>query len=75
MPVPASRLHDDVKAIADPQGRGRQFLSAHLEKLAGTRMAGFVLSRQAAPGQWGAATFRLQKSDVTPEGHRDRKGA
>jgi hypothetical protein len=64
-PIPASSLHDAVRAIADPQGRGRQFLSAYLEKLAGTRMAGFVLTRQAAAGQWGAATFRLQKTDST----------
>jgi hypothetical protein len=72
-PVAAARLNDDVRAIADPQGRGRQFLSSYLEKLAGTRIAGFVLTRQAAAGQWGAATFRLQKTDAGAERHRDHR--
>jgi hypothetical protein len=37
--VKANDLHDDVKHAADPQGRGRQFIVAYLEKLAGTRSA------------------------------------
>jgi len=49
-PVSVSQLHEDVKKIADPQGRGRQYLSSRLEKLDGTRLAGFVLSRQQAAG-------------------------
>jgi hypothetical protein len=68
-PVPASQLHDDVKHILDPQRRGRQFLVAQVEKLAGTRMAGFVLTRQASPGRWGVATYALER---TSEGHRER---
>jgi hypothetical protein len=61
-PVSVSELHDDVKQAADPQGRGRQYLTARLEKLAGTRMAGFMLTRQQPAGKWGTATYALQKT-------------
>lgn len=63
-PVRVRDLHDDVKNAADPQGRGRQYLVAKLTKLAGTRMAGFVLTRQPALGHWGVATFALKKTDA-----------
>jgi hypothetical protein len=69
-PRAAKDLHDQVRQIADPQGRGRQFLVVHLDKLAGTRMAGFVLTRQAPAGKWGAATYALAKSDGRAETHR-----
>ncbi len=62
LPVTAHNLHDDVKHAADPQGHGRQHLAAYLERLAGTRLAGYVLSRQAPAGKWGAATYALQKT-------------
>lgn len=72
-PIAVRQLHDDVKQAADPQGRGRQHLAAQLEKLAGTRVAGFVLTRQAPAGKWGVATYSLKK---TGEGkvHRDHRG-
>jgi hypothetical protein len=60
--IKANDLHDDVRHAADPQGRGRQYLAAHLERLAGTRLGGFVLTRQASPGKWGAATYKLQRT-------------
>jgi hypothetical protein len=72
-PVSVRHLHDDVKQAADPQGRGRQFLAAQLEKLVGTRMAGFVLTRQAPAGKWGVATYALQMTDAA-EGHRGHRG-
>jgi hypothetical protein len=71
-PVALSGLHEDVKNAADPQSRGRQYLSAFFDRLAGTRMVGFVLTRQAAPGKWGVATYALKKTD---DGHRDHRGA
>jgi hypothetical protein len=40
----------------------RQYLSAYLEGLAGTRLGGFVITRQASPGKWGAATYKLQRT-------------
>ena len=72
-PVAVRQLHDDVKQALDPQGRGRQYVSSQLEKLAGTRMAGFVLTRQAPAGKWGAATYALKKTDGEEE-HRDHRG-
>jgi hypothetical protein len=51
--IKANDIHDDVKHAADPQGRGRQYLAAYLEGLAGTRLGGFVLTRQASLGKWG----------------------
>jgi hypothetical protein len=72
-PVPTRQLHDDVKQAADPQGRGRQYLASQMEKLVGTRMAGFVLTRQAPAGKWGVATYALQKTDA-PEDHRGHRG-
>ena len=50
LPVAASQLHDDVSKLADPQNRGRQYLTYYLTRLAGTRMAGFVLTRQVPVG-------------------------
>ena len=50
------------KRAADPQGRGRQFLTSRLEKLAGTRLAGFIFSRQEAVGKWSAATYKLERT-------------
>ena len=61
--IKVNDLHDDVRHAADPQGRGRQYLAAYLEKLAGTRLGGFVLTRQASPGKWGAATYKLERGD------------
>jgi hypothetical protein len=36
-------------------------------------MAGFVMTRQASPGKWGAATYALQKTGTTEE-HRGHRG-
>ena len=71
--VTASKLHDSVKMVLDPQNRGRQYLAAALEKLTNTRMAGFILTRQRAQGAWGAATYALRRTDPA-EGHRDHRG-
>jgi hypothetical protein len=72
-PIAVRQLHEDVKQAADPQGRGRQHLASQLEKLAGTRMAGFVLTRQAPAGKWGVATYALQKTGKAGD-HRDHRG-
>ena len=62
-PVVAHALHSEVKEAVDPQGRGRQFQASYLGKLAGTRLGGFVLTRQQPSGKWGAATFALRRND------------
>jgi hypothetical protein len=72
-PAAVRDLHDDVKHVADPQNRGRQYLAAHLEKLHGTRLAGFVFTRQAPAGKWGVATFALHRSGAA-EAHGGHRG-
>jgi hypothetical protein len=55
-PVKASALAEPVRALVDPQGRGRQHIAARLVELTGTRAGGFVLTRQKPAGKWGAPT-------------------
>jgi hypothetical protein len=79
-PTTASNLHEEVTNLIDPQGRGRQFVTSRLERLAGTRLVGFVLNRQAPAGKWGAATYALQRTedevgDEGHGGHRDHRAA
>ena len=70
-PVKTNQLAESVKVIADPQGRGRQYLATFLSGLAGTHAAGFVLSRQEPAGKWTAATYALTKAAAAdPTGHR-----
>jgi hypothetical protein len=69
-PVTVRELHHDVTQAIDPQGRGRQYIAAWVERLAGTRMAGFVFTRQPPAGKWGAATYALKKADAAAEDHR-----
>ena len=58
-PVKATALAEPVRALLDPQGRGRQFMASCLVQRAGTRVGGFLLTRQEAAGKWGAATYSL----------------
>ena len=58
-PIKAADLAQQVRALVDRQGRGRQFTAACLIQLTGTRAGGFVLTRQAAAGKWGSATYAL----------------
>lgn len=76
-PMKVADLADSVRTAADPQGRGRQYLAAHLSRLAGTRAAGFVMTRQEAAGRWGATTYALQQTtsdDADGMRHRDHRG-
>ena len=76
-PIRAANLAEPVRQIIDPQGRGRQFVVAALLKLANTRAAGFVLMRQEAVGEWGAATYslcRTKAATADASGHRDHRG-
>jgi len=66
-------LDERVLRQVDPQSRGRQFVSTQFGKLAGTRIAGFVLHRHAAVGHWSAATYRMERAG-DPERHRDHRG-
>ena len=60
----AKELHDEVKELADPAGRGRQFLSTYLEKLVGTRAAGYVLELHKPAGKWGTSRYKLVVTDL-----------
>jgi hypothetical protein len=71
-PVAVRQLHEDVSQAVDPQGRGRQYLASQLEKYAGTRVGGFVLTRQPPAGKWGAATYALERTDGGGD-HRDHR--
>jgi hypothetical protein len=55
-------LHDDVKAILDPQGRGRQFLARAVQDLTNTRQSGFVLTREKGAGRKSVATYQLKEA-------------
>jgi hypothetical protein len=64
VPVTAYDLHPDIQKIIDPQGRGRQFVAVQVEKFVGTRLGGFVLTRQESPGKWSGATYALHETDA-----------
>jgi hypothetical protein len=73
-PITVHDLNEKVKAIADPQGRGRQYLARFVSGLAGTHAAGFVLTHQRSAGKWTAGTYALVLSAPTnPTGHSTHK--
>jgi hypothetical protein len=78
-PIKAVDLAEPVRHLIDPQGRGRQYVATFLGKLAGTRAAGFVLTRQEAVGVWGAATYSLRRAaseadnGIGHRGHREHR--
>jgi len=66
-PITVNDLAQPVKAIVDPQMRGRQYQAVAIGNLAGTRAAGFVLLRQPSAGRWTAATYALMQ-EVSTDG-------
>jgi hypothetical protein len=73
-PVKISQLAEPVKAIADSQGRGRQYVATFIAGLAGTYAAGFVLTRQEGAGKWNAATYALKPAEAAEGiGHRTHR--
>ena len=59
-----------VLCVIDPQERGRQYVARMVGGLAGTRLAGFVMTKQGAAGKWNAATYQL-KNFRAADGHRN----
>jgi hypothetical protein len=53
----------EIGRIINPQNRERQFVAAALGKIVGSRVAGFVMTRQAPAGHHGRATFALEKTE------------
>ncbi len=76
LPVTVAALHEDVRLVADPAGKGRQYLAAAVAKLEGTRANGFVLTRTRSSGKWSPDSYALKRADAapTPENHRDHRG-
>ncbi|PZP41676.1 MAG: hypothetical protein DI601_20490 [Azospirillum brasilense] len=64
MPVAVAGLRDSVRAVADPEGRGRQYLAARIRALEGTRAAGFVLVRSPSVGKWNPDLYALKKTET-----------
>jgi hypothetical protein len=61
-PMTVADLAEPVKDAADPAGRGRQYLTPVIRAWDGTRAAGFVLTRSASVGIWGADRYALRKA-------------
>jgi hypothetical protein len=61
-PIKAADLAVPVRALVDPQGRGRHHIETRLMQLAGTCAGGFVLTRQEAAGRRGSYEFALRSS-------------
>lgn len=72
-PMAAKDLAEDVQQALNPLGRSRQYVTARLEKLSGTRIAGLVLVRQASPGKYGSIVYALRKTGA-PEQHKGHGG-
>ena len=60
--VKVKDLDQSVLSIIDPHSRGRQYVASVVTSLAGTRLAGFVMSKQSAAGNWNGATYALRKT-------------
>lgn len=56
-------LHHDIRELIDPQNRGRQFIASFLGSHTGTRLGGFVLTKQDPAGKWGTVTYALIRGD------------
>jgi hypothetical protein len=73
-PMRVSELAEPVRAIVDPQGRGRQYVATFVARLAGTHAVGFALSRQESAGRWAAATYALTEATRSgATGHRTHR--
>lgn len=65
LPVKAVELHDDVRMLVDPQGRGRQFLVSVLDRMNGTRVGGLTLTVQRGAGKWSVATYAVTRTGAS----------
>ena len=66
-PVTVMELAEPVRARADPDSRGRQFIAVKLCMLDGVRAAGFVLARRKSVGKWSPARYLLNRVDASGE--------
>ena len=61
-PVSANELHPEVRKIANPGDRPRQWLTAYLDNLHRTRVAEFMFERKKEDN-WRPATYTLMRVD------------
>jgi hypothetical protein len=62
-PVHVRDLADEVKVIADPNNRGRQYLATYLRGLVGTRVERFILERHRSGAKSVPATYTLKSTE------------
>jgi hypothetical protein len=76
-PVRVSDLAPPVRDIADPNGRGRQYVARAIQNLAGTRQGGFLLDRVAElPNRRKeGARYHLKQVVPLPAGQDDNVAA
>ena len=60
--VAATDLDPAVVSVIDPHNKGRQYVVSVLQSLEGTRLAGFLMTRQKPAGHWGTSTYCLEKT-------------
>ncbi len=61
--IKLSELDPEIVAFVDEKQRGRQYITSRVEKLAGTRLAGFVLN--CTRTKWNPAIYQLEPTDET----------
>jgi hypothetical protein len=61
-PQTAADLKSQVVAQIDPHKQSRQNIVARLDRTVGTRLAGFMLTKQTPAGKWTAATYTLKQT-------------
>ncbi|MCF3935319.1 hypothetical protein L1787_18145 [Acuticoccus sp. M5D2P5] len=61
-PVAARDLSDDVRTALNLQKRSRQFIASTLDALSGTRMGGYVLTRQKPSSKWSVIKYALERT-------------
>ncbi len=61
-PVAVADLAEPVRAVADPAGRGRQYMATVVRGLDGTRAAGFALTRSPSAGRWTPDRYALRQA-------------
>jgi len=62
--IKVKQLDIRLRMLADPQGAGsRQSLASFVANLAGTRAAGYVMTRNVPVGVWGTSSYAVKKTE------------
>jgi len=71
--IEVKNLSDDLINLINPLDKSRQYLNSQVQRLVGTRIAGFVLVRNKSNAKWTPDSYTLKKIDGA-ETHRDHRG-